>query len=75
LQDGCESSDFERLRFQIEALLGAACANMTLTIAVVAVLVFGTTILAYWSELLRGVEDVGFVGASLRAERKRRRGI
>jgi len=60
---------------RIEELFGAACANMNVAVGAVAVLAFGLTILAYWSELHRGIEDVGFVGASLRAERRRRRGI
>jgi rhomboid protease GluP len=59
----------------IQDLLGAACANMNVTVGAIAMLALVTTILAYWSELHRGIEDVGFVGASLRAERQRRQGI
>jgi rhomboid protease GluP len=33
------------------------------------------TLLLYSQELSRGLDDVGFIGASLRAERKRRQGI
>jgi rhomboid protease GluP len=33
------------------------------------------TLLLYSQELHRGIGDIGFVGASLRAERKRRQGI
>jgi hypothetical protein len=60
---------------RIQELFGAACANMNVTVGAIAVLALVTTILAYWSELHRGIEDVGFVGASLRAERQRRQGI
>jgi hypothetical protein len=48
---------------------------MAMTAGIVAACVFVTTILGYWPELRRGIDDVGFVGASLRAERQRRRGI
>jgi hypothetical protein len=33
------------------------------------------TLLLYWQDIRRGIKDVGFVGASLRAERNRRQGI
>ena len=60
---------------QIEGLFSAACSNSGLTIDILAVSAFALTILLYSQELYRGIEDVGFVGASLRAERKRRHGI
>jgi len=60
---------------QVEPLLGAICSNPGLTIGVVAACLFALTILLYSQELYRGIKDVGFVGASLRAERKRRQGI
>jgi membrane associated rhomboid family serine protease len=60
---------------QIEGLLGAACSNSGLTIGVLAALALVSTILLYSQEFYRGIEDVGFVGTSLRAERKRRQGI
>ena len=47
--------------------------RMTLDIA--AACSFLLTILVYFPELNRGIGDVGFVGASLCAERKRRQGI
>jgi rhomboid protease GluP len=46
---------------------------MTLIVAALAAGVL--TLLVYWQELHRGITDVGFVGATLRAERKRRYGI
>jgi len=33
------------------------------------------TLLLYSQDLYRGIDDVGFIGTSLRAERKRRQGI
>jgi hypothetical protein len=36
---------------------------------------FVLTLLLYWQDIRRGIRDVGFVGASLRAERSRRWGI
>jgi hypothetical protein len=60
---------------QVAGLLEVACTNMTLAAAIIAALVFAMTILAYWPALQRGINDVGFVGAGLRAERQRRQGI
>lgn len=57
------------------ALLGAACANLGVTLPVVAAVAGALTLLVYAPQLHRGVKDVGFVGATLRAERKRRYGI
>jgi rhomboid protease GluP len=59
----------------LETLVGVVCADMHTTVNVVAAIVFSLTMLVYWSELRRGINDVGFVGNSLRAERKRYRGI
>jgi membrane associated rhomboid family serine protease len=59
----------------IETAVRMACLNRPATIAIIAACVFALTILLYSQELIRGVNDVGFVGASLRAERQRRRGI
>jgi len=56
-------------------LLDAACANLDVTLLVVAAAAGALTLLVYAPELHRGVKDVGFVGATLRAERKRRYGI
>jgi hypothetical protein len=46
-----------------------------MTVAIAAACSFMVTILLYLQELVRGIKDIGFVGASLRAERKRRQGI
>ncbi len=56
-------------------LMGAACSNPVLTIGSAAVAALALTLLLYAQELSRGINDVGFIGASLRAERKRRQGI
>lgn len=56
-------------------LFNAACSNLNLTTGIVAACSFALTILLYSQQLHRGIGDVGFVGASLRAERKRRQGI
>src|SRR5262245_2471417 len=56
---------------EIERLIGAACANLSTTINVVAMCVFALTILAHWRTLRRGIKDVGFVANSLRADRQR----
>jgi rhomboid protease GluP len=56
-------------------LLNLACTNINLTIYVFAACVFVLTIVVYFHALFRGITDVGFVGATLRAERKRREGI
>lgn len=60
---------------QIERLLDAACGNVNLALVVVAACALVLTLLLYSQELDRGLKDVGFVGATLRAERKRRRGL
>ena len=57
------------------ALLSAACANLDVTLIVAAAAAGALTLLAYAHELRRGLTDVGFVGATLRAERKRHHGI
>ena len=51
------------------------CANIDLTLNLFAAIVFLFTMLLYWPQLARGMADVGFVGASFRGERDRRRGI
>src|SRR5262249_39023833 len=60
---------------RIDELFGAVCTNASITIFIVAACAFLLTMLLYWPELHRGINDVGFVGASLRAERQRRHGI
>jgi rhomboid protease GluP len=57
------------------ALVDAACGDLDMTLAVAALVAGVLTLLVYWQELRRGIADVGFVGATLRAERKRRHGI
>jgi rhomboid protease GluP len=57
------------------APLDAACRNLGMTLIVAALAAGVLTLLVYWQELHRGITDVGFVGATLRAERKRRHGI
>jgi rhomboid protease GluP len=56
-------------------VLNLTCTNINLTIYVLAACVFVLTIVVYFHAFFRGITDVGFVGATLRAERKRRRGI
>jgi len=51
------------------------CSNIDLTIDVLAASAFAITMLACWPPFARGLSDVGFVGAALRGERNRRRGI
>jgi membrane associated rhomboid family serine protease len=58
-----------------ETLAHVVCVNWPMTVAITTACSFAVTILLYSQELVRGVKDVGFVGASLRAERKRRQGI
>jgi hypothetical protein len=53
-------------------VLDAACASPAWTLWLIAAALFVATRLLYALPLLRGVTDVGFVGASLRAERRRR---
>lgn len=52
-----------------------ACSNLNLTIAFLAAVAFALTMLLHSRSIYRGFKDVGFVGASLQAERKRRQGI
>jgi membrane associated rhomboid family serine protease len=59
----------------LETLADLSCANRQMTICIIAACAFAATLLLYAQELARGVKDVGFVGASLRAERKRRDGL
>jgi len=53
----------------------AACTRPDWTLAASAAGVAAATLLVYARELRRGIKDVGFVGAALHAERKRRHGI
>jgi membrane associated rhomboid family serine protease len=71
----CASRNFPPLVEIGNALRDAACARPSLTLVIAAAAVCALTILACSQELDRGIRDVGFVGVTLRAERKRRRGI
>jgi hypothetical protein len=56
-------------------LLSLACVNWPVTLGLIAVGAFAITFLLYAQEFQRGVEDVGFVGATMVVERRRRHGI
>jgi membrane associated rhomboid family serine protease len=56
-------------------LIGAACSSPVPAAGIAALAVLALTLLLYAQELSRGIADVGFIGTSLRAERKRRQGI
>ncbi|UGY14714.1 rhomboid family intramembrane serine protease [Bradyrhizobium septentrionale] len=58
-----------------ENLLNAFCGNPLLVTALVAVVAVTLTLLLCSKDIYRGIEDVGFVGSSLRAERNRRHGL
>ena len=55
--------------------LAAICGNTTFAATTIATCALAVTLLAYSRDLNRGIKDVGFVGASMRGERKRRVGI
>ncbi|HUI94390.1 MAG TPA: rhomboid family intramembrane serine protease [Xanthobacteraceae bacterium] len=75
VQAACASRASESVGEIAAALRDAVCANVTLA-SIVAAAVAGTlTLLLYAQQLERGIKDVGFIGASMRGERKRRRGI
>ncbi|QOZ38075.1 rhomboid family intramembrane serine protease [Bradyrhizobium sp. CCBAU 53421] len=59
----------------LENLLNAFCDNPLLVTTLVAVGAVAVTLLLCSKEIYRGIEDVGFVGSSLRAERNRRHGL
>jgi rhomboid protease GluP len=59
----------------LENLLNAFCSAPLLATGLVALGAVALTLLVCSKELYRGIEDVGFVGASLRAERNRRQGL
>jgi membrane associated rhomboid family serine protease len=69
----CSSRNFNAI-IQ-DNIFNVVCTSINLTLYVVAACVFVLTIVVYFHEFFRGITDVGFVGATLRAERKRRRGI
>ncbi len=51
------------------------CSNWELATNLVAALIFTMTLALYAKELFRGLKDVGFVGSSFVAERRRRYGL
>jgi membrane associated rhomboid family serine protease len=59
----------------IDDLVAAACSNPVLTIGIAAGLALALSLLLYSHDLSRGIRDIGFVGTSLRAERKRHQGL
>jgi membrane associated rhomboid family serine protease len=74
LTASCASDHFQAAS-RVETMRGIACANLNVTIDIAAATAFVLTLLLYWQDIHRGIKDVGFVGASLRAERSRRQGI
>jgi rhomboid protease GluP len=59
----------------LENALNMPCTNINLTLYIVAACAFFLTLVGYLHSFFRGITDVGFVGATLRAERKRRQGL
>lgn len=59
----------------LDNLRGVFCANPSLVTALAALGAVALTLLLCSREIHRGIEDVGFVGTSLRAERNRRHGL
>jgi len=57
------------------ASFDAACGHLDVTFIAAALGAGALTLLLYARELQRGIADVGFVAATLRAERKRRNGL
>ena len=56
-------------------ILATFCASPVLISGLAAIGAAALTLWLYSKEISRGIEDVGFVGASLRAERNRRHGL
>jgi membrane associated rhomboid family serine protease len=59
----------------VGSLLGTACANWPVALGVIALGACGISFLLYAQEFQRGIEDVGFVGATMVAERRRCQGL
>jgi membrane associated rhomboid family serine protease len=59
----------------VAKLINLVCADWQMTIGIATACAFAATLVLYAQELMRGIGDVGFIGGSLRAERKRRQGI
>jgi membrane associated rhomboid family serine protease len=57
------------------AMIDFACANKLLTLTILALCASLLTVVLYLPWFYRGIKDVGFIGASFRAERKRQHGI
>ena len=75
IASACASGHF-LLSIQIEnAVLDVVCSDVTRTLIVATAAVFGLTLLVYGHELRRGIDDVGFVAATLSGERKRHQGL
>jgi membrane associated rhomboid family serine protease len=74
LAAGCASDRFQAAS-PVAAMRTTACTNSNATLYIIAASAFILTLLLYWQDIRRGIKDVGFVGASLRAERNRRQGI
>jgi membrane associated rhomboid family serine protease len=51
------------------------CLDWRLTASVIAAFIFVLTLTLYAKELIRGLNDVGFIGATFAAERRRRYGL
>jgi hypothetical protein len=60
---------------QIETLRAMACANLQATFVVAAAATLAVTLMLYAGDIHRGLNDIGFIGPSLRGERKRRQGL
>jgi membrane associated rhomboid family serine protease len=58
-----------------EVLIKACGAHVDATLVGIAIVALVLTLLLYSQELYRGIKDIGFVGASLSGERRRRQGI
>jgi membrane associated rhomboid family serine protease len=63
------------LTVAVQNVLNVTCSNPTLVAVVIAGLVFILSAFLYSQDIHRGMNDVGFVGATLQAERKRQQGI
>jgi membrane associated rhomboid family serine protease len=71
---GCAQDRFQAAS-PVATMRATACANLNATLYIIAAGAFVLTLLLYWQDIRRGIKDVGFVGATLRAERNRRQGI
>jgi membrane associated rhomboid family serine protease len=74
LAAGCAPDRFQAAS-RLATMRAIACANLNVTLDIIAAGACVLTLLLYWQDIRRGIKDVGFVGASLRAERNRRQGI